>query len=180
MCNCCRSCAPHAPGGGAGVWQRLGQQVRIPTPGQNAKRGVFGALNLRTGAWFYHLAAHKRSADFITFLMALAAAYPVGRLYVLVDNASIHTSQAIQHWLVAQGRIGLLYLPTYSGHRLNPVEKVWWALKDTIAANRAFRTLAELDVAIRRFFADFPPLRALRLANCAVVRLAVAGAQETS
>jgi putative transposase len=161
------------------MWQRVGQQVRIPTPGQNAKRGVFGALNLRTGEWFYHLAAHKRSADFIAFLMTVAAAYPLGRLYVLVDNASIHTSQAVQQWVAAQGRIVLLYLPTYSGHRLNPVEKVWWALKDKIAANRAFRNLAELDAAIRGYFNDFPPARALALANCEVVRTALASAAKT-
>ncbi len=122
--------ATPAPDAGAGVWQRVGQQVRIPTPGQNAKRGVFGALNLRTGEWFYQLAAHKRSADFIAFLGRLVAAYPTGLIYVLVDNASIHTSKAVQQWRVAQGRVVLLYLPTYSGHRLNPVEKVWWALKD--------------------------------------------------
>jgi putative transposase len=162
------------------MWQRVGQQLRIPTPGQNAKRGVFGALNLRTGEWWYHLAAHKRSADFIAFLKEVATAYPLGRLYVLVDNASIHTSRAVQQWLAGQGRIVLLYLPTYSGHRLNPVEKVWWALKAKIAANRAFRTLAELDTAIRGFFADFPPRNALRLANCEAVRLALAGATQTA
>jgi transposase len=26
------------------MWQRVGEQMRIPTPGQNAKRGIFGAL----------------------------------------------------------------------------------------------------------------------------------------
>lgn len=161
------------------MWQRVGQQVRIPTPGQNAKRGVFGALNLRTGEWFYQLTAHKRSADFIAFLGRLVAAYPTGLIYVLVDNASIHTSKAVQQWLVAQGRVVLLYLPTYSGHRLNPVEKVWWALKDKIAANRAFRNLVELDTAIRGYFADFPPARALALANCAVVRQALAATAKT-
>jgi transposase len=33
------------------MWQRVGTQLRLPTPGQNVKRGVFGALNLRTGRW---------------------------------------------------------------------------------------------------------------------------------
>jgi transposase len=162
------------------MWQRVGQQVRIPTPGQNAKRGVFGALNVRTGEWFYQLAAHKRSADFLAFLMQLWVAYPTGRLYVLVDNASIHTSQMVQHWLAAHDRLVLLYLPTYSGHRLNPVEKVWWALKGSIAANRAFRNLAELDAAIHGFFADFPPARVLALINCELVRRAQLTASQTA
>jgi transposase len=62
------------------MWQRVGTQVRIPTPGQNAKRGVFGALNVRTGEWFYQLTPHKRSADFIAFLTQLLVAYPAGRV----------------------------------------------------------------------------------------------------
>jgi len=154
------------------MWQRVGTQVRIPTPGQNAKRGVFGALNVRTGKWFYQLTPHKRSTDFIAFLTQLLAAYPTGRVYVLVDNASIHTSRAVQRWLLTQGRLVLVYLPTYSGHRLNPVEKVWWALKGNIAANRAFRNLTELDAAIHGYFADFPPARVLALINCELVRQA--------
>lgn len=162
------------------MWQRIGQQVGIPTPGQNAKRGIFGALNLRTGAWFYQLTAHKRSADFIAFLTQVLTAYPVGRVYVLVDNASIHTSRAVQRWLAAQGRLVLVYLPTYSGHRLNPVEKVWWALKGKIAANRMFHNLTELDAAIREYFADFSPARALALANCSVIRQALAALPQTA
>jgi len=156
------------------MWQRIGQQVGIPTPGQNAKRGIFGALNLRTGAWLYHLTLHKRSADFIAFLTQVLVAYPAGQVYVLLDNASIHTSRMVQHWLVTQGRLVLVYLPTYSGHQLNPVEKIWWALKGTIAANRMFRTLAELDAAIAEYFADLSPARALALVNCSVVRQALA------
>lgn len=161
------------------MWQRVGEQVCIPTPGQNAKRGIFGALNVRTGEWFYQLAAHKRTADFIAFLTQLLVAYPAGRVYILLDNASIHTSKALHLWLAAHTRLVLLYLPTYSGHRLNPVEKVWWALKGQIAANRAFGNLAELDTAIRDYFADFPPARALALVNCELVRQAVAGPLQT-
>jgi transposase len=157
------------------MWQRLGEQLRIITPGQNAKRGVFGALNLRTGEWFYHLTDRKRSVEFIAFLTTLLMAYPAGVIYVIVDNASIHTSRAVRQWLADHPRLQLVYLPTYSGHQLNPVEKVWWDLKDCIAANRRFKCLAELDAAIQRYFADFTPDHALRLTNCEVIRVAQNG-----
>lgn len=154
------------------MWQRRGEQKRIPTPGQNRKRGVFGGLNLRTGEWFYQLTDRKRGIEFIAFLTLLVTAYPVGTIYVIVDNASIHTSQAVHTWLTAHPRLELVYLPTYSGHRLNPVEKVWWHLKDTLSANYCFKSLAELDEAIRRYFAEFTRERALRLTNCEVTRTA--------
>ena len=86
----------------------------------------------------------------------------------------------VQQWLAAHSRLVLLYLPTYSGHRLNPVEKVWWALKGNIAANRAFRNLAELDAAIHGYFADFPPARVLALINCELVRQAQLAARQTA
>lgn len=160
------------------MWQRIGQQRRILTPGQNRKRGVFGALNLRTGEWFYQLTDRKRSVEFIAFMTTLLSAYPVGPIYVIVDNASIHTSKAVRKWLAIHTRLQLVYLPTYSGHRLNPAEKVWRALKDYIAANRCFHSLAELDEAIRRYFAGFTREDALRLTNCDVTRTARAAAME--
>ena len=158
------------------MWQRRGAQVRIPTPGQNAKRGVFGALDLRSGQWFYQLTEHKRSVEFIAFLTTLLTAYPLGAIYVIVDNASIHTSKAVKAWLEAQPRLQLIYLPTYSGHPLNPVEKVGWDLKDCIAANHGFKTVAELDKAIRKYFTNMTAQAILALANCETVRRAQAAA----
>jgi transposase len=154
------------------MWQRISTQTRIPTPGQNAKRGVFGFLNLRTGEWFYHLTEHKRGAEFIVFLDQLRVIYPVNLIFVLVDNASIHTSQAVKKWVADHSRLELVYLPTYSGHKLNPVEKVWWALKAEISANRCFKTLKDLDSAIQRFFATFTPTIAIQLVNSEVIRSA--------
>lgn len=156
------------------MWQRVGRQLRILTPGQNHKRGVFGALNLRTGEWFYQLTDRKRSVEFIALLASLLTAYPVGPIYVIVDNAGIHTSKAVQKWLSLHPRLELVWLPTYTGHRFNPVEKVWHALKGHIAANRSFRALAELDLAIRRYFATFTCEDALRLTNSEVTRAAQA------
>jgi transposase len=154
------------------MWQRVGQQQRIRTPGKNFKRGVFGALNLRTGEWLYQLTDRKRGVEFIACLAMLLTTYPVGPIYVIVDNASIHTSKAVHKWLAAHPRLQLVYLPTYSGHRLNPVEKIWWDLKDYISANRSFKSLAELDQAIRRHFEAFTRADALRLANSEVLRAA--------
>jgi len=33
------------------MWMRKGQQVRIPSPGTNRKRAIFGALEWETGRW---------------------------------------------------------------------------------------------------------------------------------
>jgi putative transposase len=160
----------HVPVG----WQRIGEQLRLPTPGHNQRRSVFGGLNLRTGQWHYLLADHKRTADFMAFLTVLLQAYTTGSIFVIVDNATIHSSQTLMIWLAQQPRLQLVYLPTYSGHRLNPVEKVWWQLKRFIAANRNFSSLAQLDAAIHRCLRSFTPAALLALTNCDVSRKAQA------
>jgi transposase len=156
------------------TWHRRAEQPRVLTPGQNRKRPVFGSVNLRTGAWHYRLTDRKRSVEFIAALTDLLTTYPKGRIYLLVDNGSIHTSKAVQQWLNTHDRLQLVYLPSYAGHKYNPTEKVWWHLKDAISANRGFKLLAELDAALHRHFAGLAPQAILRLINSHVVRQAQA------
>lgn len=146
------------------MWMRRGQQVRIPTPGGNRKRSVFGALNLATGNWHYAVTARKRAVEFVAFLEQLLAAYPDHPVLLVLDNASIHTAQAVTVWLTDHPALEVLYLPASSGHEHNPVEKVWWRLKDKVAANRLHGSLEELVSTVHAFFASFTPEDALRLA----------------
>ena len=92
------------------------------------------------------------------------AAYPDRPVLLALDNASIHTAKLVQAWLVEHPRIELLALPAYSGQEQNTVEKVWWRLKDKVAANRLHGSLEELVATVHAFFASFTPEDALRLA----------------
>ena len=154
------------------MWQRIGEQVRLPTPGQNAKVGVFGAINLRTGLLHAMCSVTKRSGDFIRFLETLLVAYPDDVIRIVIDNASIHHSAQTRKWLALHPRIVLICLPTYSGHQLNPIEKVWWLLKQHVAANRNFKTVDELRATIQAWLAATDPPQLLALINCAVTRRA--------
>jgi putative transposase len=156
------------------TWHRRGEQPRVLTPGQNRKRPIFGTVNLRTGAWHYCLTDRKRSVEFIAALNSLLTAYPHDRIYVLVDNGSLHTSKAVCQWLQTHERLQLVSLPSYAGHKYNPTEKIWWQLKDAISANRGFKVLAELDAALHRHFAGLSPQAILRLINSHVARQAQA------
>jgi transposase len=146
------------------MWMPKGRQMRIPTPGTNRKRTVFGALDLVTGQWCYQVFERKRSIEFLAFLEHLLRAWPGRPLVLVLDNASIHKAKVIEAWLVEHPQVELLYLPSYSGHKHNPVEKVWWRLKDRIAANRLHGSIDALVEAVHEFFASFTPEDALRLA----------------
>jgi hypothetical protein len=49
------------------MWHWVGQQIRIPTPGTNVSRALFGALHLRSGQWTYLVRERLRKEDFVAF-----------------------------------------------------------------------------------------------------------------
>jgi len=146
------------------MWMRRGQQVRVPTPGTNRKRGLFGALDLMSGRWLYAVQERKRAVEFIAFLEQLLLAYPGRPLVLVLDNASIHKAKAVVTWLTEHTQVELVYLPAYTGHKENPVEKVWWRLKGYVAANRLHGNIDSLIGAVHQFFSSFTPEAALQLA----------------
>lgn len=147
-----------------GMWMKCACQTDIPTPGQNQKRSIFGALELESGRWLYQITVRKRTVEFIVFLEQIREAYPTEPLLLVLDNASIHHSRALLAWLAEHPRIELLHLPTYAGHRENPVEKVWWCLKSRISANRLRGSMEALITAAEKFFTDLTPAAARQLA----------------
>lgn len=149
------------------MWMRRGRQARVMTPGSNRKRGVFGALALDgpcPGAWHYCVTERKRAAEFLAFLEQLVVAYPARPLYLVLDNASIHTAKLTRAWLGEHPAVTLCLLPAYAGHRENPVEKVWWRMKQQVTANRLYGDVEKLATAVDQFFGTFTPSAALALA----------------
>jgi transposase len=152
---CADECDVHLLPGLRAMWMRRGEQAQVPTPGQNRKRSVFGALEWATGQWVYAVEEHKRAVEFLAFLSRLSTVYPQRPIWVVLDNASIHKSKAVSAWLAAHPVVRLLYLPTYAGHRENPVEKVWWRLKGQIVTNRLYSDMDALVNSVHSFFASW-------------------------
>jgi len=136
------------------MWMK-GPRVRIPTPGQNAKRAFFGALNARTGALHYAVQPKKLAVHFVAFLEQLAWAYPTGEVVLVLDNVITHDAKVVRAWLARpeHARIRVLWLPKYSAHEHNPIERVWGLLKDAVAANRLAGSMDALVAEAHRFFA---------------------------
>jgi len=137
-------------------WQR-GRRWRIPSPGVNATRAFFGALDATSGV--FHVADHERklAIHFVAFLSQLATVYPEAHLVLVLDNVSIHRAKIVQAWLAHQPRVTVLWLPRYAAHEVNPAERIWGLLKDRVAANRLSGSIEALTWEARRFFADLEP-----------------------
>jgi transposase len=138
------------------MWMK-GRRVRVPTPGQNARHAFFGALEALGGQWHWTDQNRKLAVYFVAFLDQLLTAYPIGPLYLVLDNAPTHTAKVVARWAVAQPRAQFLWLPTYAAHESNPVERIWGLLKSEVAADRLEGNLAALVGQARRFCAELAP-----------------------
>lgn len=143
------------------MWQWAGKQLRVPTPGNNVTRTLFGALNPFSGDWTYLVRTAARKDDFLAFLEHLLALYPGVPMILIVDNFSSHTAHAVADWLTLHPRLQLFYLPLYCSH-LNPVEAIWLRLKNKIAANRLYASMPFLLKTVDQFFQDMTPALALQ------------------
>lgn len=145
------------------MWHWLNEQIRVPTPGSNQTRCLFGALNIRTGRWTYLVREHMYKEDFIAFLEHLLTVYANGTIILIVDNYSSHTAKLVATWRDEHARLQVHYLPKYCSH-LNPVENIWLRLKARIAADRLYGSLNGLLEAVTKFFDAMTPELALRWA----------------
>lgn len=73
----------------------------------------------------------------------------------MLDNVITHDAKVVRAWLARpeHARFRVLWLPKYSAHEHNPIERVWGLLKDAVAANRLAGSIDALVAEAHRFFA---------------------------
>lgn len=134
------------------MWSPVGQQIMIPTPGQATKRYGIGAVNYHTGETVVLFRRRKRRREIAELLQALLDKHPTGTIYVTWDNASMHEDDEIEAMLkLADGRLVLLYLPTYSPW-LNPIEMLWRHFRREVTHCELFENIAAVVAAAQDFF----------------------------
>ena len=128
------------------AWMPKGTPRPVMTPGTHEQHDLAGALDLATGALLHGVAARKTNALFRDLLTRLDACYPAERctrLYVIVDNDTIHHAKAVEQWLAAHPRLTLLWLPTY-GPRANPIARAFGDVHDLCTRNHTRKRLRDL------------------------------------
>lgn len=136
------------------VWARRGQPMWVMTPGENAKKTVFGAVSTE-GRLYYCIQQHKRAVNFIAFLKhLLRRVAEVGqRVLLILDGYGIHTAKLVERFVEAmQGRLQLLWLPRYCPND-NPQERIWSSLQRAVLHNSYHASLAQREAVTRRYLA---------------------------
>jgi transposase len=78
-------------------WMLAGQQKRVLTPGQNQKRYLAGALNVKTRRLTWVKGTSKNSMLFVKLIDQLLLTHRgVQTLHIVLDNVKIHSSRAVE------------------------------------------------------------------------------------
>lgn len=119
-----------------------GQQVKVETPGlENPWYALFGSLCFPSGEGLYTVHRRKRAAELLAHLQLLIELDPNHFWFVVLDNASAHTTPAVAAFATQyQAQLELVYLPTYSPH-LNLIERLWRLMRSKVTRNRFYESL---------------------------------------
>lgn len=123
-------------------WSRVGQPALVTISGRNARRTLFGALNVTTGELVCLPLLRCRTDDIVAAVTALGQIRPEVPKLLIWDNAPPHHPHRVRDAAAAVG-ITLAFLP-FRSPELMPLEELWRGLKQTVAANRCYASLEEL------------------------------------
>jgi transposase len=140
-------------------WALRGQPAPVPISGDNAKRVLFGALNIDTGYRVLLAREHQRGADFRAFLRLVRQRYRGRYVAMVLDEDSSHTAGASQALACALG-IELLWLPKRSPH-LNPVDHLWRHGKEVKCCNHQYDSIEEQVECFTGYLYGLTPEQAL-------------------
>jgi DDE superfamily endonuclease len=118
-------------------WSLRGEPAEVHISGRNARRVVFGAMNLVTGTRLLLPQPKGRAGNFQTFLKEVRSRYRGWHVAMLLDEDPSHTAKGS---LRAAEGMTLLWLPKRAPE-LNPMDTLWGQGKDVVAANKQYATI---------------------------------------
>jgi hypothetical protein len=141
------------------AWSLRGHPKEVRLTGRNARRVVFGAMNLRTGRRLFLPQEHQRAADFQAFLRVIHHYYRGWHVALLLDEDPSHTAKGSVQ-LAGWDDIELLWLPKRSP-KLNPMDTLWGQGKDVISADKQYVTIDEQVERFIQYLEDLSAWEAL-------------------
>ena len=143
-------------------WSMRGEQASIAISGRNARRVLFGSINICTGHRIVMRHNNMKQEGFEKFLKYLRRCYRHLPIHLLLDAGGLHTA-AKSRVLAQKLHIELIWLPKRCPE-LNGMDQLWRGIKDDISANHQFANVDE--------HADFAEAYIRKLTNTKALRKA--------
>jgi hypothetical protein len=145
------------------AWGWRGRQVEVPISGYNAKRVLFGTIDVRTGHRVVLRRKGSTQADFQAFLRELRRRYRGRPVWLLLDKAPCQTAPKSKA-LAALLDVTLVWLPKQASE-LNGMDQLWKELKKETSANRQYEGIEEHADQAEFWILTLTPTEALRKAG---------------
>ncbi len=130
---------------------------------------LFAALDVKAGTVVGKCMPRHRTQEFCKFLDQVERNVPADLdVHVVMDNYGTHKTKLIRNWFAKRTRWHVHYTPT-SASWINQVERFFALLTDRAIRRGVFRSVAELEVAIKAYIdatnADPKPFRWTKTAD---------------
>ena len=145
------------------AWSLRGEQARVPITGQNAKRVLFAAINLRTGRRILMRGRNMRQASFQALLREVRRRYQKRPVWMLLDEAKCHVA-ARSRALAAALDIHFVWLPKQCPE-FNSMDQLWKELKGHVSANYQFSDIDQHAEYAEQWLLSLTDKEALRKAG---------------
>jgi transposase len=123
------------------AWALKGEPARVGITGKNAKRVLFGTINLRTGHRILMQHPKMNQEGFQAFLHVLRRRYCGREVWLLLDEGTPHTTP--KSWALAQRlNIQLVWLPKQCPE-LNGLDHLWKEVRADVSANYQYETIEQ-------------------------------------
>ena len=146
--------------------QALGRKHpgRPPAPGRDARmdyeyvrngtRKLIACWNVRTGEVYGEVRPHRKAADLVEFMEAVARKYPEGDVHIIWDNLNIHYDGKDNRWTEFNhrhgGRFHFHYTPIHASW-VNQIELWFGIFHRRVLRYGVFDSLEELDKVVLGF-----------------------------
>jgi hypothetical protein len=142
---------------------RRGEPLAVPIAGRNARRVIFGAINIDTGRRRFLARTRQRGEGFRAFLPLVASHDRGWHVALVLDEDSSHTAQASQD-LARQLGMKLLW-PPQRCPELNGRDHLWGHGKGHMSAHKQYATIEGQAERFIRYLTGLPNRGALRQAG---------------
>jgi transposase len=117
------------------------------------------AFDTRTGKVYARTEVRKRQVEFIAFLSQLEQELPVAktRVYLVMDNLSVHKGKQVQVWLKAHPRFLCYFTPVHCSW-MNQVEQWFSILQRKRLSISDFSSLSQLADRLMAFVLEGVPV----------------------
>lgn len=136
------------------TWAPMGKQPKVKTCGKRKGLKMFGAIEFKTGAFWYLERDGKFDGEFYVECLEKLMAEFSCPVILIEDGASYHRSQLVNEFkeeMLSQERLLTYRLPSYSPDK-NPIEKLWRTTKRDATHCKYFPSFQDLRSAVIKAF----------------------------